>query len=183
MKARGFSLVEVLVAMAVLATGLLGTVALITLSINKSAYGRQATVAQQLAADLLEQLRAEVRFDYGNGSPATPDADDVWKAQVLPHEIQPADAAGIECDGDLCCQPPGHDDGVAYDYGPYPFRREGNVYFACYSLRAASDLDAEGNQRTGIPAGSAETVIRILWPTSDTGWRSWSVADLLVRGT
>lgn len=182
MKTRGFSLVEVLVAMAILTGGLLGTVALMSRAITTSALGRQVTVAQQLAVDLLEQLRNEVRFDSGNGAGATPDEDAVWQAPVLPHEIMPADAAPAECVDGVCCQPPGLDDGITYHYGPYPFRREGNLYYACYSLQQAAANDPRGNPRVGIPAASADTMIRILWRTSDSGWRSWAIGDLLMGG-
>lgn len=183
MSRRGFSLVEVLVAMAILAGGLLGTVGLITKAITRGAHGRQVTVAQQLGMDLLEQLRNEVRFDSGNTSASNPEPDAVWKAQVLPHEILPVGSAGAECADDVCCQLPDQDDGVAYQYGPYPFRREGNLFYACYSLQQVQANDPMGNARVGIPTGSAEAIVRILWRSSETGWRSWTVGDLLIRGT
>ncbi len=54
----GFSLIETLVAMLVLAIGLMGLAGLQTKSIQANANARQTATANRLAEDVLEQMRA-----------------------------------------------------------------------------------------------------------------------------
>jgi type IV pilus assembly protein PilV len=54
---RGFTLVEVLVALGIMAVGMVGVLALQKGAANASGYSRRATEAAILAEDKLEQLR------------------------------------------------------------------------------------------------------------------------------
>ena len=181
--ARGFSLIEVMVAMAIGTLAMIGAMQLIGYAIHRGAEGRQLTVARQLAGALLEGLRNELRYDPASSSAAVADPGDVWKADVLPHEVKDAAASAAAPAGDVSCQPAGKDDGVTYHYGPFSYAREGNTFYACYALRQAAAADPKGNDRVGVPTGSAEAIIRVLWRDARGGWATWSVGDLLLRGT
>lgn len=180
---RGFSLLEVMVAMAIGTIAMLGTMKLVGYAIHRGAEGRQLTVARQVAAELIESLRNEVRYDPASASAGAAAFEDAWKADVLPHEVKDAAAAAAPSAGGVNCQPAGQDDGVTYHYGPYPFAREGNTFYACYALRQAAAQDPKGQDRTGIPAGSAEAIVRVLWRNARGGWSTWAVGELLVVGS
>lgn len=177
MRARGFTLIEVMVAMAVLAVGIAATLPLMKLSIERGTEARKLTTAQQLAVEVAERLRTELRFDaLAESSPAF-DAATAWKADVLPHDVDPATPGAT-----TACQPASLDDGVTYDYGPFPFQREGQTFLVCYELTEAGVQDAKGNNRIGIPVNSAEVRIRVLWRGAGGGWTSWSLSDILHAG-
>lgn len=59
---RGFSLVEVLSAMVVLAIGILGLAPLIVLSIRTNSYSQDVTDASVFAQDRIEQLKSQASF-------------------------------------------------------------------------------------------------------------------------
>lgn len=172
MRNAGFSLIEVMVAMAILAIGMAATAPLLTLSITRGAEARKTTTAQQLAQDLLERLRSEVRYDGEGASPATLAAADAWKYDVLPH----APDTGT---GGAGCQPTGHDDGVAYDYGPFVFLREDQEFSVCYALTEISPTDPA---RAGLPLRSMDVRVRVIWRGAGGGVSTWSLSDLLVNG-
>jgi prepilin-type N-terminal cleavage/methylation domain-containing protein len=180
---RGFSLIEVMVAMAIGTVVMLATMPLISYAIRRGAEGRHLTTAQQLASEILENLRNELRYDAGAGSPGSAEFDDAWAYDVLPHAVKDASAPAAAAEGGVSCQPAGQDDGVTYHYGPYPFAREGNTFYACYALLQAAASDPKGNARTGIPAGSGETIVRVLWRDPAGGWSSWALGGLLHAGT
>ncbi|MCJ7663966.1 MAG: type IV pilus modification protein PilV [Desulfobacterales bacterium] len=54
---RGFTLLEVMIALVILAVGLLGLASLQIMAIKGNSYGQQMTVASTLAQNQLEQLR------------------------------------------------------------------------------------------------------------------------------
>lgn len=165
---RGFSMIEVMVAMVVLTIGLLAMTPLVSMAIGRGAHARKVTAAQHLAQDLLERLRAEIRYDGGLISNPALTADDAWKFDVLPHmpDVN-ADPAGCQL---------GSDDTVAYDHGPFDFIREDHVFTVCYDLHAVTAAVP------AVPAGSMEVRIRVLWRSAAGGWSSWSLSDLLVSG-
>lgn len=165
---RGFSLIELMVAMAVLAVGLIAMAPLVTMAISRGAHARKVTAAQHLAQDLLERLRAEIRYDGGVTSNPTLAEGDEWKFDSLPH-MPDADEAEEDCQL-------GFDDGVDYDYGPFDFIRETHVFRACYALEAVTAAVP------AVPAGTMRVQIRVLWQSPSGGWSSWSLTDLLVSG-
>jgi len=150
---------------------------LVDYAIRRGTEGRQLTAAQLLAGEILEGLRNELRYDAAAATTVALGAADAWQYDVLPHAVR---AAGAAAGGGADCQAAG-DDGVAYDYGPYAFAREGNTFYACYSLRQATAADPRGNARVGMPAGSAAAVVRVLW-RGTRGWASWAASDLLLPG-
>ena len=170
--ARGFTLIEVLVAMAVLAVGLLAMTPLVSLSIQRGTYARKLSSAQQLAQELMERLRVEIRYDAEPAASAFTDAD-AWKYNVLPH------APGT--DAVAACQPAGQDDGFAYHYGPYVFTREDQQYRVCYSV---TRIDTNAAGFGNLSPKSVQVRMRVLWPSlENNGWSSWSMTDLLVSAT
>lgn len=72
-QARGFTLVEVLVALAVLAVGLLGIAVLIVGSLRGTRLALERTQAVNLAGDMLERIRANAAagnaYDTLDGTP------------------------------------------------------------------------------------------------------------------
>ncbi len=177
--ARGFTLLEVLIAGAILTIVMIGTMPLIAYAIRRGSDGRQITVAQQLAGEILEGLRNEVRYDPAASSAGNATFDSAWSAAVLPHAIQTGAGTPAPAAGGVDCQA---GDGVVFHYGPYPFAREGNTFYACYALRSAAATDPRGNTRLGVPAGAAEAIVRVLWRNATGSWSSWSVGDLLHPG-
>lgn len=173
-KARvgGFTLVEVLVAMAVLLVGLLATAPLVSQAVVRGGQARKLTAAQLLGQEILERLRAEVRYDSNAASSPDLAPEDAWRFDVLPH----APDRKAKPEG---CQPPGLDDGVPYDYGPFRFLREDERFDVCYRLEEVNPADPE---TSALPVGSVRATVRVMWRAPDGGWSSWSVGDLLVSG-
>jgi prepilin-type N-terminal cleavage/methylation domain-containing protein len=72
---RGFTLLECFIALAVLATGMLGLLALTSVGVRANHFGRRMAQAEELAHDLAEQVEhwdyADVRLNPGCGDCAT----------------------------------------------------------------------------------------------------------------
>ncbi|HEX6992708.1 MAG TPA: type IV pilus modification protein PilV [Gammaproteobacteria bacterium] len=92
---RGFSLIEVMVALLVLSVGLLGIAALHGQGLGASRVAMYRTVAVNLAADMAERIRVNrlARDAYNddpedNGcDPVTGDGDDCTPAQMAAHDL------------------------------------------------------------------------------------------------
>ncbi len=167
---RGFSMIEVMVAMAVLAIGLIATAPLLSMAIQRGNHARKVTAAQHLAQDLLDRLHAEVRYDGSVTTATNPTlaAADAWKFDVLPH------LPGVDTDH-ADCQLAG-EDGIAYDYGPFEFVREEHKFSLCY------DLESVVGAVPPVPFGTMSVRIRVFWRNATGGWTAWSLSDLLVSG-
>lgn len=178
---RGFTLVEVMVAMAMLTISLICTLPLLSMSLTKSVHGRKVTTAQYIATSILDRLRFELRADPNapltsgcqgstgctNGGTFT--LDNAWQSEQLPHslndEVLSADGPG--------CNPQGTEDNVSYQVGPFPLRSEGNQYLVCYRLDQAAVA--------GAPPGSVDARVKILWP-SPIGFGSYTLTSTLLGG-
>ncbi|AKU91712.1 hypothetical protein AKJ08_2099 [Vulgatibacter incomptus] len=169
---------EVLVAMAVLAIGLVGSAQLIGYSIARSVQARKVSAAQHLGNEILERLRTEVRFDGGMAGPVSGLSEGVavtaanaWAADRLPYRIDEAvNGNGGAIAG---CNPAGAVDpgpGTNYGVGPLAFRFEGNVYWVCYRLAAAP---------AGYPTGSIDALVKVLWQGT-SGVQARHVSAVLV---
>jgi type IV pilus assembly protein PilV len=162
MNARGFSLVEVLIAMAIVTIGVLGGARLLGMGMVRSAQARKVTAAQHLANQVVERLRLEVRFDIepaaGSGTSGGGEftAENAWKAERLPYSsndsVKPAAGASLET-----CDPPGAEDDPATDYnvGPLPFSSEGNRYWVCYRIEAPNTANCL--------ADAACATVKVIW--------------------
>jgi prepilin-type N-terminal cleavage/methylation domain-containing protein len=163
----GFSLIEVMVAMAVLVIGLLAMAPLVAQAIVSGSQARKSTAAQLLAQDILERLRAEIRYDGAlQGEPVLSAGE--WKFDILPHTPDlNTNPAGCHLAGD---------DGVEYDHGPFEFVREDQSFSVCYDLHAVTGAVPP------VPLGTMSVRIRVQWRHAAGGWSSFSLGDLLVSG-
>jgi prepilin-type N-terminal cleavage/methylation domain-containing protein len=180
--ARGFSLIEVMIAMVVLLVGLTGTTAAIAYAQGRGVQARKTTAAQTLATGVLERLRLEVRYDAeptaeGCGGETNHGcvgedgfaAATAWKADRLPYGS--ADAVA----GDGTCNPPGTEDGVEYPVGPFPVRYEQQDYQVCYRL------DPTTSTLPGISPLSVDARVKVFYRTGDGFEARWASA-LLTAG-
>src|SRR5690606_25078920 len=166
MNARGFSLVEVLIAMAIVTIGVLGGARLLGLGIVRNTHARKVTAAHHLANQVVERLRLEVRFDIepaaGSG---TSGGGKVTAAHAREAERPPYssnDAVGPGAGASLTsCNPPGAEDDpvTAYNVGPLPFRSEGQNFWVCYRIEAPN----AGN----CLADAACATVKVIWAEAD----------------
>lgn len=163
-KNRGFTLIEVLVAMAVATIGALGGAALLALGMARTAEARRVSAANHLANQVIERLRLEVRFDLeadkGSGSVGGKDftAEDAWRAERLPYSSK--DSVEPSGSGLPSCNPPGAEDNPAVDYnvGPLPFVFEGHRYLVCYQIEAPNSANC-------LPDAACARV-KVIWAES-----------------
>lgn len=176
---RGFSLLEVMIAMAIVTIGVLGGAKLLGMGLMRSTQARKVTAAHQLANQVVERLRLEVRFDMepvaGSGTVGGKDftAEEAWKAERLPYSsndsIAPAAGAILTCD------PPGAEDpvAVAYNVGPLPFSFEANNFWVCYRIEAP-------NTATCL-ADAACAHVKVIWAETG-GFRAHRTVAYLTSG-
>ena len=67
---QGFSLIECMMAVAILSITMLGVIQLFGISIRQSSFARYNTLAVVVAQDKLEQLQAEYNYEWETGAPA-----------------------------------------------------------------------------------------------------------------
>ncbi len=89
---HGFSLLEVLVAVALVAGAVAGLGQLVTMAVRANTAARAATVSTHLATQKIEQLRAEQRWLSPGGSIESSDAGFV---DFFDGRGQPADATAV----------------------------------------------------------------------------------------
>ena len=87
---KGFTLLELMIALVILAVGLLGLASLQVMAIKGNSYGQQMTVASTLAQNQLEQLR-QTAGALANGNDSVTDQNGItytrnW--QVTPNSPQ-----------------------------------------------------------------------------------------------
>nr|WP_174482605.1 type IV pilus modification protein PilV [methanotrophic endosymbiont of Bathymodiolus puteoserpentis (Logatchev)] len=101
-KKTGFTLIEVLIAMVVLAVGLLGLAGLQATSLknNQSAYNRSQ--ATQLAYDIADRMRANAAPDPASGTSMAPYG---FAAKYLTTFMTPAAAIQANCNTVTSCTP------------------------------------------------------------------------------
>lgn len=91
---RGFSLIEVLVAVLILAIGLLGVAGVQVISMQNTSNANLRTQATIYAQDMAEQIRA-----HGGSLPANSDVD-AWKDRML-QDLGPDAEADITVNGSV----------------------------------------------------------------------------------
>lgn len=174
---RGFSLVEVMIAMAVLATGMIATGPLVHYAISRATEGRKVTAAQLLGTEIIERLRTEVRYDAepASGTLGTYafTLADAWKADRLPYSTQ--DTVNTGAAGALTtCNPAGASDATTYKVGPFRAQYEAQQFYVCYDLVAAPAAVA-------APGTSVNATVKVLWPTAN-GWSARWLTSVLLDG-
>jgi len=178
---RGYTLIEVMVAMGILTVSLLGTLPLVSMGLTKAVHGRKVTVAQYVATTVMDKLRIEVRTDpnapitsgCGSTTGCTNGGEftlaNAWQSEQLPHSpddiLQDKSGEG--------CNPPGTDDGVDYNIGPFPMAFGENTYFVCYHL--------EDTAVAGSTPGSLDARVKVYWP-SPVGYGSHTITGTLLGG-
>ncbi len=80
-KSKGFSLIEVLIALVILAISLLALAGLMATTVRNNSFGGHVTEASTLAQDKLEEFRA-MRWDDVQVTPPGPDTDPDGKIPV-----------------------------------------------------------------------------------------------------
>ena len=75
---KGFSLIEVLIALVILAISLLALAGLMATTVRNNSFGGHVTEASTLAQDKLEEFRA-MRWDDVQATPPGPETDPVSK--------------------------------------------------------------------------------------------------------
>lgn len=179
MSQRGFTMVEILVSMAILLVGLLAGAKLMGEGIRQGAVGRKISTAQQLANEIIENLRIEVRFDIeaaagsGTAGGAAVTAANAWKAERLPYSSK--DSVTPTTGALTTCNPAGavDDPVIAYNVGPLPYRFEGSGYWVCYQVEAP-------NSATCLSDAACVTV-KVLWQT-ELGYQAHRAVAYLTSG-
>jgi len=87
---RGFTLLESLIAILVLAIGLLGLASLLGIAITQSGTSREMTMATSVAVDQIERLKAVYNNDLKNSS----NSADLTAGNHGPNTVRLAGAAG-----------------------------------------------------------------------------------------
>lgn len=178
---RGFTLIEVMVAMGILTIALLGTLPLVSMGLSQAIHGRKVSVGQYVSTMVMDKLRFEVRANpvppitagcggttgCTNGQEFT--LANAWQAEQLPHS---PDDLLVDTSG-FGCNPSGTEDGVDYRVGPFPLRYEGNQYYVCYRL--------EPTGVAGAPLGSLDARVKVIWPTP-VGFGSYTLTSTLMGG-
>jgi prepilin-type N-terminal cleavage/methylation domain-containing protein len=120
---RGFTLLEVMVAGAILAVGLLGIAGMMTAAVRGNDFGKRMTAAEYLAQQRMEQFK-NLSYRYGKGlgyqssgartlAGCGTDAD--------PDYSNPKDNIDVDSDGNL------DPDDNAYEYEAYELEDYGNI--------------------------------------------------------
>jgi prepilin-type N-terminal cleavage/methylation domain-containing protein len=170
---RGFSLLEVIMAMGILAIGLAATVPLVTYGIEKNALARRGSGATMIAEEVMQRLQIEVGTDF-DGDPAEggfPSAL-LWSMPILPHNIGNSIGPNGACGAtETCCQPAQATDGVVYDVA-FPMRAQGEDYLVCYAIRTQTNADSRGNFVQGMdgPTPMRSIQVKVLWQRMNGGW-------------
>lgn len=146
-QARGFSLVEVLVAMGVLAIGMVATFPLMTYATQRSTLARRESNAVSVGQDTLERLRNEIRYDTGSTTAWDPVAVGAptngsrWRADSLPHDLVES-ASDLPTMGGSRKSPPCAAEigvekiaSVGADSNALYVEREGELYTVCYDIQ------------------------------------------------
>ncbi len=80
---KGFTLIEVMISMVILAIGILGLAPLMVLSIYSNTYSQDLTRATAVAQDRIEQLKNQGNFGVMPYTEATNDIDGTYDRAIL----------------------------------------------------------------------------------------------------
>lgn len=106
---RGFTMIEVMVAMLLTAIAIIGILALFMSQTKASGFSRHATEATALCEDKLEQLRTQLA-GAGSGTDATIDATGVTTGGIYKREWWESVTANY---ADMICKVSWEDNGVS----------------------------------------------------------------------
>jgi prepilin-type N-terminal cleavage/methylation domain-containing protein len=156
---RGFSLVEVVLAMGVVAFCLLAIVGMMPVTLNTQKTSIQQTTANELLAQVLADLRADVRLPPGQASKEQTSGFNLhghWAAVATPDTIY------FTNDGD---QTPAGGVNVTPVPSDAAFRAKITYLFPPTSTTSLADITitwpAQIDPATGVPSGKVETFIAV----------------------
>ena len=156
---RGFSLVEVVLAMGVVAFCLLAIVGMMPVTLNTQKTSIQQTSANEIIAQILADLRADVRLPPGQASKEQNSGFNLhghWAAQATPDTIY------FTNDGD---QTPAGGVNVGSPPSDAVFRAKITYLLPPTATTSLADITitwpAQIDPTTGVPAGKVETFIAV----------------------
>jgi type IV pilus assembly protein PilV len=201
---QGFTLIEMMVAMTVVAVGLFAVVHLMVVSIRASAYARERTVAIEIAGAVAEELRARCRA--WTTKPGGTFADAFPEIALTPPpppgtNIDPANLRAFEYfGGSLDVTSPAaqvigggsapptafaiNQWGAARDLLPGDIRAEGAIFRLHYTAHQFNYVPGEMNMPPGATVNDYDMVLMIVfvsWDNKDHGsqrydWATWHTA-------
>ncbi len=155
---RGFSLVEVLVAVGVLAIGMIATFPLMTYATQRSTQARRESNAVSVGQDVLERLRGELR--YNSGGTATFDMQTAGPSSVDTRYRSDFIAGGVGAEHPALPtgrRAPTCTSSTGVDANTMVLDREGELYTACYEVSNPTGSTCPG------PGCRLEGNIKVMW--------------------
>lgn len=93
----GYSLIEVMVSVLVMAFGILGMTGLQTASLKHNAQSMQRTKAAYLSYEILDRMRANANLDYAVAINAQPQEQECFSTSCTPEQVMAFDIAEWKC--------------------------------------------------------------------------------------
>ncbi len=94
---HGYSMIEIMVSVFVMAMGILGMTGLQTASMKHNSQSLQRTKAAYLSYEILDRMRANAQLDYAVAVGAAPQKQECFSANCTPEQMRTFDIAEWKC--------------------------------------------------------------------------------------